>query len=159
MSKEIQKYQESQQLAQPIEIRLADAPGAAPAPAGSKEAKKAEKKAAKEAKRPFKARAYAITSLIMGIAALVSLVILGVFSLATALPYGIGLVAAIIGIVCGALAKKNGDTSGMGTAGLVMSIIGPALLVAVVLLFVVGCAGCVGCMGLLSSAPVAAIIL
>ncbi len=73
----------------------------------------------------------AVASMILGIVALVVAVFGGVFN-------WIGILIGIIGIVLGALAKKN-TPSGMATAGIVMSIIATSLA----LVFWLACAACV----------------
>ena len=62
----------------------------------------------------------------MGVASLVLGIVCLVFALIPGLSL-IGIIIGIIGIVLGALAKKNGQ-GGIATAGLVMSIIGTALV-------------------------------
>ncbi|GHU40620.1 hypothetical protein FACS1894111_01550 [Clostridia bacterium] len=78
-----------------------------------------------------------IASLVLGICALV-------------VPYG-GIVLAIVGLVLGASAKKDaatvGQTNGMATAGLVLSIIALAWAV----LLVVLCSGTLCALGTIGS--------
>lgn len=76
----------------------------------------------------------AVASLVLGIIS----VVLGVFT-GGALGW-VGAIIAILGIILGALAKKDPAKKGMATAGLVLSIIGLVLC----LLFYLACAACVG---------------
>ncbi len=91
----------------------------------------------------------AVASLILGIAALV----LGFVPI----PGGgiIGLICAIVGVILGAVSRKKlkeaGESSGMATAGMVLSIIALVLDV-IVLIAAVACVGLVG--SALSSAGV-----
>lgn len=73
----------------------------------------------------------AVASLILGIVAIVG----GISTVGS----GYGLIAGIIGVILGALARKSNPT-GMATAGLVCSIIG---LVLSAIIFV-ACASCAG---------------
>lgn len=78
----------------------------------------------------------AVASLVLGIIATVLAVI------------GFGWVAAIIGIVgviLGAIARKNNPGNGMATAGLVLSIIGTVLA----LLVYIACAACIGSLAMM----------
>jgi len=84
----------------------------------------------------------------MGIASLV----LGIISLAIGLFSSgllgwVGAIVAVIGIILGALAKKNPEQKGIATGGLVCSIIGLVLCLALY----IACVACVG--GLASSLP------
>jgi len=89
---------------------------------------------------------FAITSFVLGIVGLLGIIVLGFFAfLGEILPYGIGIVAAVMGIIFAAIAKKKGDRSGFSTAGLVMSIV--SLASVVLLIFTV--ASCFGCIGAL----------
>ena len=65
---------------------------------------------------PNAGKGLAVASLVMGILALVNMFWM--------IP---GILFGILGIIFAAVAKKQGNTSGMGTAGLVMSIIGLVL--------------------------------
>lgn len=73
----------------------------------------------------------AVASLVLGICALV-------------FPFiGLGwlsVIIGVVGIVLGALAKKNPEKQGMATAGIVMSIIAVALG----LIMWIACAACIG---------------
>ena len=76
----------------------------------------------------------------MGIASLV----LGIISLLVAL-FGsgfqwLGAITGLIGIILGALGRKNPEKKGLATAGLVCSIIGFVLSI----IFFVACAACIG---------------
>jgi len=72
----------------------------------------------------------AVAALVLGIVSIVFSVIgLGIF----------GLIPGIVGIILGIMAKKKAP-SGMATAGLVLSIIGVALT----LLILIACAACIG---------------
>ena len=62
----------------------------------------------------------------MGAAALVLGIVSIVFSFLPLIPYWLGLVVGVLGVVLAAIAKKNGQ-KGVATAGLVLSIIGAAL--------------------------------
>lgn len=75
----------------------------------------------------------AVASLVLGIVALV-------ISLFFAGMNWIGTIAGIIGIVLGALGRKNSEKKGMATAGMVMSVIAVAL--GLIVFF--ACAACVG---------------
>ena len=72
----------------------------------------------------------AVASLVLGIVGLV-------LSLVTTWP---GAILGIIGIILGALGRKDPAKKGMATAGLVLSI----LAVVLGLIFWVACAACVG---------------
>ena len=142
----LQKTNNTEALAKPIEITLTNNGGVTAAPAGSAESRKA-KKAAKRGSKP--GLPYAIASFILGIIALVAIVVLGFFSLATVLPYGIGIVCAIMGITFGAIAKKRGDCSGLATAGLVMNIAPLAIAAFLIFIVLASCVGVTSCVGLL----------
>ena len=75
----------------------------------------------------------AITSLVLGIVSLVISVFFAGLN-------WLGIPVAIVGIILGALGRKNAEKKGMATAGLVMSII--ALVLAVIVWL--ACAACVG---------------
>lgn len=77
----------------------------------------------------------------MGVAALV----LGIVSIVFAFLYPlVGVIAGIVGIILGNMAKKDPATAGMGTAGFVLSIIGTVLC----LLFWIMCAAVASSLGL-----------
>ena len=78
-----------------------------------------------------------VASLVLGIIALV----IGVFS--SGLLGWLGAILAIVGIVLGALGRKNVEKKGLATAGLVCSIIGLVLC----LILYLACAACVGGLG------------
>lgn len=80
-----------------------------------------------------------VASLVLGIIA----VIIGLFS-GGSLGW-LGAILAIIGVILGALGRKNPENKGLATAGLVLSIIGLVLC----LLLYIACIACVG--GLASS--------
>ena len=83
-----------------------------------------------------------VASLILGILSLVILVFLIGFQ-------WLGVILGLIGVVLGALGRKNPESKGIATAGLVCSIIG---LVLCIIVFI-GCAGCnIGCAALTKSA-------
>ena len=75
-----------------------------------------------------------VASLVLGILA----IIIGVFS--SGLFGWMGAIIAIIGIILGAVGRKNADSKGIATGGLVCSIIGLILC----LLLYLACAACVG---------------
>ena len=80
----------------------------------------------------------AIASLVLGIIALVPLI-----------PFPVGPIAAIVGIVLGVIARKKalegGTPTGMATAGMVLSIVGLALSI----IFWAFCAAVLGAASLL----------
>lgn len=77
----------------------------------------------------------------MGVASLVLGIIAVVIGLFTGGSLGwLGAILAIIGIILGALGKKNPEKNGLATAGLVLSIIGLVLC----LLLYIACIACVG---------------
>lgn len=75
-----------------------------------------------------------VASLVLGIIALV----IGLFSAGTL--GWLGAILAIIGIILGALGKKDPQKNGIATAGLVCSIIGLVLC----LLLYIACVACIG---------------
>ncbi len=75
-----------------------------------------------------------VASLVLGIIA----VMIGLFS-GGSLGW-FGAILAIIGIILGAVGKKNPEKNGLATAGLVLSIIGLILC----LLLYIACIACVG---------------
>ncbi len=75
-----------------------------------------------------------VASLVLGIIAIV----IGVFS--SGLLGWLGAILAIVGIILGALGRKDPAKAGMATAGMVCSIIGLVLC----LLLYLACAACVG---------------
>lgn len=75
-----------------------------------------------------------IASLVLGIISL----IIGIFS--SGLLGWLGAILAIVGIILGALGRKDPEKKGIATAGLVCSIIG---LVFCLILYI-ACAACVG---------------
>jgi len=66
--------------------------------------------------------------------AVVSLV-MGILSIILCCCYGIGIVFGIAGIICGAIAKKKGQSKGLSTAGLVCSIIGSVFSVIAIIYY------------------------
>jgi hypothetical protein len=81
-----------------------------------------------------KSNGLAITSLVLGIVAIV-------FSfIGLSIPFG--LIIGIVGIILGVMAKKK-NPCGMATAGLVLSIIGTVLCAIVF----IACMACVGAIG------------
>ena len=66
--------------------------------------------------------------------AVVSLV-MGILSIILCCCYGIGIVFGIAGIICGALAKKKGQSSGLSTAGLICSIVGSVFSVIAIIYY------------------------
>lgn len=83
----------------------------------------------------------------MGVASLV----LGILSIIIGFFTGIwgaggwGAILGIIGIILGAVARRNPEQNGIGTAGLICSIIGLIFS----LLFWIACAACVGSLALM----------
>lgn len=75
--------------------------------------------------QPQQSNALSIVSLVMGI-----------LSILFGCCYGIGILFAIAGIICAAVGKKKGQKGGIGTAGLVCSIIG-AVLSVIMLIYVI----------------------
>lgn len=75
-----------------------------------------------------------VASLVLGILSL----LIGLFS--SGLLGWLGAIMAIIGIILGALGRKNPEKKGISTAGLVCSIIGLVLC----LILYIACAACVG---------------
>ncbi|WP_287387503.1 hypothetical protein [Lachnospira sp.] len=75
-----------------------------------------------------------VASLVLGIIS----ILIGLFS-AGALGW-LGAILAILGIILGAVGKKNPAKSGLATAGMVCSIIGLILC----LILYIACAACVG---------------
>ena len=73
--------------------------------------------------------------------------ILGICALTLGWLYGLGIVAAIVGLILGIVGKRKasevGAPTGMATAGIVMSVIG---LVSAILI-VVACIACLGVIG------------
>ena len=77
----------------------------------------------------------------MGIASLVLGIIAIIIGIVSAGLFGwLGAIIAIVGIILGAIGRKNPEKSGLATAGLVCSIIGLILC----LIFYLACAACVG---------------
>lgn len=75
-----------------------------------------------------------VTSLVLGILS----VLIGLFT-GGSLGW-LGVIMALIGIIFGALGKKNPESKGISTAGLVLSIIGLVLCIAMY-------AACIACVG------------
>ena len=73
----------------------------------------------------------AVASLVLGIISIV----LNFFGLGI-----VSIILAIVGVILGALGRKNPEKKGMATAGLVCSIIG--LVIGII--FMVACASCAG---------------
>lgn len=77
----------------------------------------------------------AVASLVLGIVSIV-------FSLIPGLPW-VGAIAGLVGIILGALGRKDAEKKGMATAGLVCSIIGTVLSI----IFYIACVACVTGLG------------
>jgi len=75
-----------------------------------------------------------VASLVLGIIA----VVIGLFS-AGSLGW-LGAILSVLGIIFGALGKKNVEKKGIATAGLVLSIIGLILC----LILYIACVACIG---------------
>ena len=73
-----------------------------------------------------------VAALVLGIVALV----LGIFGMG----FPVGTVIGILGIVLGAVGRKQNPANGLATGGMVCSIIGTVLS----LLFYIACAACIG---------------
>lgn len=73
-----------------------------------------------------------VASLVLGIVALV----LGIFGMG----FPVGTIIGILGIILGAVGKKQNPANGLATGGMVCSIIGTVLS----LLFFIACSACVG---------------
>lgn len=73
-----------------------------------------------------------VAALVMGIAALV----LGIFGLG----FPVGTIVGVLGIIFGAVGKKQNPANGLATGGLVCAIIGTVLSV----IFYIACASIVG---------------
>ncbi len=73
-----------------------------------------------------------VTALVLGIVALV----LGVFGMG----FPVGTIVGILGIILGAVGKKQNPENGLATGGMVCAIIGTVLS----LLFFFACSACVG---------------
>lgn len=82
----------------------------------------------------------AVASLVLGIVSIVCGLFLAGFQ-------WVGAIVGVIGIILGAMARKNPEKKGMATAGLVCSIIGFILCI---ILFV-ACAACIGSAGMLGA--------
>ena len=76
----------------------------------------------------------------MGIASLVLGILSIIISFAGVGVQWIGAILAVVGIILGAAARKDPEKKGLGTGGLVCSIIGFILCI----VFYAGCALCVG---------------
>ena len=77
-----------------------------------------------------------VASLVLGIVSLLCAIFLSGFQ-------WVGAIAGIVGIVLGVQARKNPENQGIGTAGMVCSIIGFILSI----IFFVACAACIGSIG------------
>ncbi len=81
----------------------------------------------------------AVVSLVLGIIGLLISVFLNAVG-------WVGSLLGILGIIFGALGRKNAEKKGLATAGLTLSIIAVVLGI----LFYIACAACLGGLGLLS---------
>lgn len=79
----------------------------------------------------------AVASLVLGIVSLVLNIIFGTV-------YGVGILTSLVGVVLGAMARKDLETKGMATAGMVCSIIA---LVLGILVFI----ACIACASAIAS--------
>lgn len=61
----------------------------------------------------------------------------------------IGLVAGVVGLILGIGERKENPANGLGTAGMVLSIIGLSLCA----ITTVACIGCYGCLACSAAAP------
>lgn len=82
----------------------------------------------------------------MGVAALV-LGIVAIVSNFIGLGFPVGMISGLVGIILGALGRKNPEKRGIATGGMVCSIIGFIFSI----LFFIMCAACVGGMSALGS--------
>ena len=108
-----------------------------------------------EAKQSPLGLVYSIIGFVFGILSLVSIIICGLFSITgpgAFIPYGIGIVISIVGIVFSTLGRNKGDTTGLAKAGLVMNIIPLVVIAALITLTLLGIAACTGCMMMASQA-------
>lgn len=110
--------------------------------------------------------AYSITGFALGIISLVAVVILGLFSIPLSfvgfiamLPYGIGIVTAIVGIVFSTMGRNRSDNTGLAKAGLIMNIIPLAILAGLVTISILGCAALASCLGMMVSSAGAALFV
>ena len=98
---------------------------------------------------------YSIISCAVGVLSMVSIIICGFFSITgpgAFIPYGIGIVLCIIGIVLASLGRKEGDTTGLAKAGLIMNVIPLIALAALLTLLVVSIAACTAAFATCTSA-------
>ncbi len=138
---------DSNQQVAPI-ITLTDSGAKAPKAAAAVVTPEPAPVVGKDGKIKHPGRGFAIVSFIMGILALLGIITFGFFFYIPVwdmVPYGVGIVAGIMGTILGSIARRKGDTSGFAVAGLVMSIVSLAILG---LLFA-ACVGCAGCLGAL----------
>lgn len=83
----------------------------------------------------------------MGVAALV-LGIVSIVSNFIGLGMPLGAISGLVGIILGAMGRKDPDKRGIATGGMVCSIIGFVLSIIVI----VGCAACLGGLGAIGAA-------
>ena len=106
---------------------------------------------------------YSIAGFVLGLISLVAIVILGFFALPLSalgpialLPYGIGIVTCIVGMICSSIGKKSGEGENLAKAGLIMNIVPLVAICALILFTIVGIAAIVALFGKLFSSCAAA---
>ena len=110
---------------------------------------------------------YSVAGFVLGLISLVAIIILGFFALPLSvlgpialLPYGIGLVSCVVGLVCSSIGKKSGEGENLAKAGLIMNIVPLVAICALILFTIVGVTAIIALLGkLFSSCAAAACIL
>ena len=85
----------------------------------------------------------------MGIASLI-LGILAIILCFTPIPGVIAIICAVVGIILGVLARKNPEQRGLGTAGMIVSIIALAIVIIVIIAAVVCVSAAIGALSSLA---------
>ena len=121
-------------------------------------AKNGTKTEAQDQRSPKLGLVYSIVGFVFGILSLIAVIILGLFSIpmsvvgfAALIPYGIGIVLSIMGIVLSSMGRKEGDTTGLAKAGIIMSVIPLVILGVLMLLTILGIAACTSCVMMAAS--------